>query len=176
SYRIRRRWSLPDLYQERLRAIRHFAGRDGFDLFGTGWDRLRAPGSVREQVESSYKGPVADKISAMRGYRFALCYENTSFPGYITEKIFDAIFAGAIPVYLGAPDVGDYVPAEVYVDVRNLRDHEGLEQRLRSMPADEAETKRRAARDFLRSPAFDRFRAEHFVAELSSAVRATLET
>jgi hypothetical protein len=38
--------------------------------------------------------------------------------GYITEKIFDCLYAGTIPLYLGAPDILKYVPADVFVDCR----------------------------------------------------------
>jgi hypothetical protein len=35
-------------------------------------------------------------------YRFNLCPENSNASGYCTEKIFEAIYAGCIPVYYGA--------------------------------------------------------------------------
>ena len=32
-------------------------------------------------------------------FKFIICYENQSFDGYITEKVFNAYYAGAIPIY-----------------------------------------------------------------------------
>ncbi len=32
-------------------------------------------------------------------FKFIICYENQSFDGYITEKLFNAYYAGAIPIY-----------------------------------------------------------------------------
>lgn len=46
------------------------------------------------------------KIDYMRQYLFNICPENSSAYGYTTEKLFDAISAGCIPVYWGA-DLAD---------------------------------------------------------------------
>lgn len=42
-----------------------------------------------------------DKIAYLRTYKFNLCPENSNFPGYCTEKVFESIKAGAIPIYWG---------------------------------------------------------------------------
>lgn len=44
-----------------------------------------------------------DKI--FRRYRYVLCMENADVPGYMTEKIFNAYKAGAIPIYWGASNI-----------------------------------------------------------------------
>jgi hypothetical protein len=43
-----------------------------------------------------------DKLSFLRHYRFNLCPENSNYPGYCTEKIFEAITSGCIPIYWGS--------------------------------------------------------------------------
>lgn len=53
--------------------------------------------------------PVGDKFDDfstskrewLKGYKFNLCFENTSYPGYFTEKLFQAFSAGCIPIYWG---------------------------------------------------------------------------
>ena len=54
----------------------------------------------------------------MRQYRFSICYENASYPGWLTEKMLDAMFAGSVPVYLGDPEVAKLVPTEAFIDKR----------------------------------------------------------
>lgn len=43
-----------------------------------------------------------DKLKFLRHYRFNLCPENSNYPGYCTEKIFEAIAAGCVPLYWGS--------------------------------------------------------------------------
>ena len=44
---------------------------------------------------------VADKHEWLQNYKFNLCFENAIFPGYLTEKLFDAYNAGCVPIYWG---------------------------------------------------------------------------
>ena len=42
-----------------------------------------------------------NKIEFLRNFKFNICPENSSERGYITEKIFESILGGCIPVYWG---------------------------------------------------------------------------
>lgn len=50
----------------------------------------------------SYKGTAEDKVEAMSAYKVAVVIENSQM--LVTEKLFDAWFAGCVPVYVG-PDL-----------------------------------------------------------------------
>lgn len=52
----------------------------------------------------SSDGP-RDKVEHFRKYKFCVAYENAYEEGYATEKLYDALRAGCIPIYKGAPDV-----------------------------------------------------------------------
>ncbi len=43
-----------------------------------------------------------NKLEYLRDYRFNLTPENTDYPGYCTEKLVEAIYAGCIPIYNGS--------------------------------------------------------------------------
>ena len=43
-----------------------------------------------------------DKLRYLTKYRFNLCPENSDVEGYCTEKIFEAIYSGCIPIYNGS--------------------------------------------------------------------------
>lgn len=156
-------WMRHGLSKARRDAIAWFGQFTDFDLYGQGWnigfgytDR-----NLTAAVKRCYRGtlPYQDntKIKTIAGYRFCLCFENTKFPGYITEKIFDAFFAGTIPVYLGAPDIASYVWPETFVDARRFASLADLGTYLSNMPEGETHMIREAAQAFIASKDFRRF-------------------
>jgi len=62
-----------------------------------------------------------DKVSVMAGYMFCVAMENSISKDYVTEKLWDALQAGCIPVYLGAPNVRDFLPdPKAIIDYRDF--------------------------------------------------------
>ena len=52
------------------------------------------------------------KFEFFKKHRFAICYENSIAPGYVTEKLLHAKMAGCIPLYRGSLDAAkDFDPA-----------------------------------------------------------------
>jgi hypothetical protein len=159
-------------YRARLRAIETFSKLDDFDLYGEGWER-RHPAVepyLHAQAKRVYRGPIVDKLSTLAGYRFALVYENSRFPGYISEKLFDCFFARCIPVYSGAPDVAQYVPPSTFIDVRQFPSFPELERFLRQVTEEDARRYVDAAHAFVISPAFETWCADRFAGDLVDAV------
>ncbi len=73
-------------------------------------------GCARGQHDSL--GYNAEKYCALRRSKFALALESARVPGYMTEKLWLPLLAGAVPVYLGAPDVAAWLPApEAAIDL-----------------------------------------------------------
>jgi hypothetical protein len=113
-----------ELYSLRRESIKKIAG---IDLFGENWnsnlkDRVKIlaievmkdpmanlvtfMGRSRYWFSSWPETPSpADKIQIMQRYKFALVIENEL--SYMSEKLFDAFFAGCIPIYIG-PDIAHY--------------------------------------------------------------------
>ncbi len=50
-------------------------------------------------------GPIVNKLEFQKKHKFVIAFENTSTPGYTTEKIVHAFAAGAIPIYWGNPEI-----------------------------------------------------------------------
>jgi hypothetical protein len=146
-----------ELYSERVRAIRWFERHhpEEFDLYGIGWDRWypgaaagklnfalaaayrRMPWLPKSRSYPSYRGSLRTKRDTLARYRFSICYENAIFPGYVTEKMLDCFMAGVVPVYLGAPDVTQHIPADTFIDKREYPTYEALYERLRGIGDDE---------------------------------------
>ena len=51
-------------------------------------------------------------------YKFMICFENTSMPNYITEKLMIAYKHGTIPIYWGCPNLGDYVNMDAILHLK----------------------------------------------------------
>jgi hypothetical protein len=80
----------------------------------------------------------ATRLDVIRGYRFTLAFENSLATDYVTEKFFDPLVAGSVPVYLGAPNVADFAPGErCYLDVRDFAGPAELAAHLTALAADE---------------------------------------
>ena len=55
--------------------------------------------------------PVPDKSAIASRYRYVLCFENDLYPGYVTEKPFEAWASGATPVWWGSDPLGYVNPS-----------------------------------------------------------------
>ncbi|MCR5502109.1 MAG: hypothetical protein K6F53_03810 [Lachnospiraceae bacterium] len=156
--------SPKELYGERRRIIRYFEKHfpEGFGLYGTGWSSEEYP---------SYLGAPPDKFEVYNRYRFAVCLENTkNVRGYITEKIFDCLTAGIVPVYAGAENIASVVPKECFLDYNKIGNPEALSKILTGMSEEEYEGYLSAARDFLKSDIAKRLDGSVYASDIQYAI------
>lgn len=58
------------------------------------------------------------QLNLYRKYKFVIAFENAIEEDYVTEKFYDPLLAGSVPVYLGAPNIRNFQPGEhCFVDV-----------------------------------------------------------
>lgn len=77
--------------------------------------------------------PVSDKLEFQRQYRYSFAFENSAFPGYITEKITDAWAAVTIPIYWGAPDIIKDFNREAFINCNKMKNPEDLVKRIKEI-------------------------------------------
>ncbi|KAK1607480.1 hypothetical protein QYE76_031153 [Lolium multiflorum] len=53
-----------------------------------------------------------DKVETLKRYKFSLAFENSNEEDYVTEKFFQSLVTGAIPVVVGAPNIQEFSPGE----------------------------------------------------------------
>ena len=178
-----------NLYLERVKAIRWFENQaaEDFDLYGVGWDMPEARGGllgklqsrfwklagrlVKQRPFSSYRGKVANKCDVLSHTRFAICYENVrDLSGYITEKIFDCFFSGCVPVYWGASNVTDHIPADCFIDRRKFSDTAELYAFLKTITEQDFRGYQQRIAEFLQSDAAYPFSAEYFAETIVSTI------
>ncbi|GAB5366655.1 hypothetical protein AAMO2058_001162200 [Amorphochlora amoebiformis] len=54
-------------------------------------------------------------VHTFQSYKFVITFENRQLKGYVTEKIMNALLAGVVPIYFGAPDIGKYINKKRFV-------------------------------------------------------------
>lgn len=115
------------------------------------------------------------KYHLLSHYRFGIGVENFRGKlGYISEKLFDVLASGAVPVYLGEEKITAYVPEAAFVDARNFRNQKELLLYLKSCDETEWRAMRDAGQAFLHSGAFHRFSDEAFANRMVEILKRIL--
>jgi hypothetical protein len=80
------------------------------------------------------------KMDPQSRYMFHLAFENTIEDGYVTEKLFDALYAGTVPVYLGDAKTARHLLPDpmAAIFVEDYPDMAALARYLISLTEDEA--------------------------------------
>jgi len=72
------------------------------------YKRIDCPGRVLNNMNPIFgRGDQIEKIEFLKDYKFNICFENSSNPGYCTEKIIHSMFMNCIPIYWGDTLVGN---------------------------------------------------------------------
>jgi alpha-1,3-fucosyltransferase 10 len=80
------------------------------------------------------------KLAALARYRFAIAFENSIARDYVTEKFFDPLLVGAVPIYRGAPNVAELAPGErCFVDASSFPGPRALAEYIAGIGDDEYE-------------------------------------
>lgn len=165
---------------------------DSVDVFGFGWDRSVVVRFAHRSYElmrtvtagllpsfdgigvllatpKSYKGSVYSKLTEMRRYKVALVVENSS--EFLSEKLFDAWFAGCIPVYVGPPVEPYGIPKDLIVGVEepNLV---GITEAVEKAMAMDRDLFSRRVKDFLGSTEAAKWKANEALKSILNAATA----
>lgn len=105
-------------------------------------------------------GPVKDKLSFINDYRFVIAFENSSHPGYVTEKILEPLSMGCIPVYWGNPVIERDFNKKRFLNYDDFEDEDALIKRMIELENNESE-----ALKILSQPVFPGNEEPHFIKE-----------
>lgn len=61
------------------------------------------------------------KLDFLNKYRFNICFENGSYPGYTTEKLFNALQVKTMPIYWGSPTVDRDFNSKAFINCHNFK-------------------------------------------------------
>ena len=92
-----------DMYNTRINIIKYLNEYKLVHVSGNihnNFDRLNIP-----YIKLSCGKNIDNKILTLNKFTFNICSENSFTPNYVTEKIFECIIGGCIPIYYGEKDL-----------------------------------------------------------------------
>jgi hypothetical protein len=82
-------------------------------------------------------GLVKNKREFIKDYKFVIAFENSSHPGYVTEKIFEPFLENCVPVYWGDPLVHRDFNTQSFINCHDFRSFEAVIQYILEVDADD---------------------------------------
>jgi hypothetical protein len=70
-------------------------------------------------------------------HKFDLAFENSSYPGYATEKIVQAFAAGTVPIYWGDPLIAREYNEKAFVNCHNFSDFDAVIEEVKRVDQDD---------------------------------------
>jgi len=70
------------------------------------------------------------KIEFLSSRKFNICFESMSYPGYVTEKILHAFYAGTIPIYWGSSTVASDFNSNAFINCNDYNSFEDVVKRV----------------------------------------------
>jgi hypothetical protein len=100
--------------------------REAFFKALSKYKKVDAPGKSMNNmpsIDSMYSGDIWDrKRQFLRPYKFTISFENNSYPGYQTEKLYDAMLEWSIPIYCGDPCIHELFNTKSFINAFDLLD------------------------------------------------------
>ncbi len=73
---------------------------------------------------------VTNKLQFLSEYKFTIAFENESYPGYTTEKIFQPMLVNSIPIYWGNPYVFKDFNTKSFINVHDFDSYDKVIERI----------------------------------------------
>ena len=172
-----------ELYSERVRVINFFNDNKipNFHLYGPDWNRFIIKYPILSFISrklitikkylSIYKGIATNKIKIASKYKFCFCYENRkNFNGHVSEKIFDAMRAGCVPIYWGPKDIDKYLDKSTYIDASKFKSINDIYCYTQSLNKNDIDRLKKNIRNFLIHKAKKKFSLLKFSKKISKLI------
>jgi len=101
------------------------------------YKKIDSAGSLFNNMNYIVGPNVSDKINFLSERKFSLVYENSSYPGWVTEKLPDALMAGTIPIYWGSPTVALDFNTKAFISRHDFDSDEEMINRIIELDNDD---------------------------------------
>lgn len=103
------------------------------DIYGIGWPDQMAIGG-----KGCGGNWTDDKVKILQHYKYNICLENTAYPFYITEKIWQSVQGRCLPIYSSFnSSIYDLFPRDSFIDVKDFKNINDLYNFIISLTPDE---------------------------------------
>ena len=79
--------------------------------------------AVSSMISRHFSNWRKDIIEYQKQFKFTIAFENSSYPGYTTEKIYHPMLANSIPLYWGNPEIKRDFNTKSFVNWHDYNDH-----------------------------------------------------
>jgi hypothetical protein len=113
------------------------------------YKKVDSGGEFMNNIGGPIPGHSAGKIEFLNVYKFNIAFENGSFPGYTTEKIFEPMVARCLPIYWGNPLIIEEFNPKSFLNYADFPNEEALIEKIIELDKDDAKYL-----EYLRQPYF----------------------
>jgi hypothetical protein len=113
------------------------------------YKQVDSGGEFMNNIGGAIPGYSAGKIEFLKPYKFNIAFENGSFPGYTTEKIFEPMVSRCLPIYWGNPLIAEEFNPKSFLNYADFPSEEALIEKIMELDKDDAQYL-----EYLRQPYF----------------------
>ncbi len=101
---------------------------------------IESYGKIYNNKTIEYDNGRETKLDVYSKYKFVIAFENTICRDYVTQKFYDPLLAGSVPIYLGAPNIEEFTPGDnCYINTNNYSSPRELASYLKKCFIDDEE-------------------------------------
>lgn len=89
------------------------------------------------RVLNNIGGPVASKLDFVKNYKFIIAFENSSHPGYTTEKVLEPMQVNTIPIYWGNPVINREMNPKSFINYHDYGSFDAIMEKVIEIDKDD---------------------------------------
>lgn len=107
------------------------------------YKHIDCPGKVLNNMKNAIgdryaKTMDADKCEFIKNYKFTIAFENNMIDGYTTEKLWQPLTVGSIPIYWGNPRIAEEVEKDAFINCNEFdNDLDAIIDRVKEIDKDD---------------------------------------
>ena len=128
-------------------------------------------GKILNNVGCPIPTGVENKLNWMRNYKFSITFENSSYPGYTTEKLMHALITDTIPIYWGNPLAGMDFNPKAFINCHDFKSFDEVIELVKEIDQNESLYKEYLSQPYLKDNVETEFcKEENIVARFDEII------